>query len=88
MQLCINHLVEQRYFRQSAIELPDICLQEVFQGSIVEDGFCVEIEFGLYSIFVQCNYCLAGFSLLDKIQSNGSHGTVFLTLFGRLLAEG
>ena len=88
MQLCINHLVEQRYYRQSAIEFPDIWLQEVFQGCIFGHGFCVEVEFCLNSVFVQFNYCLVGFFLLEKIQSNGSHGTVFLTLGGGLLSEG
>ena len=47
MQLCIDHLVEQRYYRRSAIEFPDSCLQEVFQGCIFGDEFCVEFEFCL-----------------------------------------
>ena len=34
MQLCIDHLVGQRYYRRPAIEFPDTCLQEVFQGCI------------------------------------------------------
>ena len=48
MQLCIDHLVEQRYYRQSVIEFPDSCLQEVFQGFIFGDEFSVEFEFCLY----------------------------------------
>ena len=48
MQLCIDHLVGQRYYRQRATEIPDGCLQEVFQGCIFGGGFCVGFEFCLY----------------------------------------
>ena len=48
MQLCIDHLVGQRYYRQLAIGFPDGCLQEVFRGCIFGDEFCVEFEFCLY----------------------------------------
>ena len=87
MQLYIDHLVGQRYYRQPAIEFPDGCLQEVFQGFIFGGGFCVGFEFCLYQVSAQCNYCSVKLFLLNRVQSNGSHGTVFLTLGAPLLAE-
>ena len=48
MQLCIDHPVGQRYYRQLAIELPDSFLQEVFQSCIFRGGSCVGFEFCLY----------------------------------------
>ena len=41
-------LVGKRDYRQPAIEFPDSCLREVFQGCIFGDEFCVEFEFCLY----------------------------------------
>ena len=87
MQLYINHLVEWRYYHQSAIGFPNNCLQEVFRDYFFGGGFCVGVEFCLYWVSGQYNYCLVELSPLNKVQSNGSHGTVFLTLGGRLLAE-
>ena len=48
MQLCIDCLVGQRYYRQPAIEFPDGCLQEAIQGCIFGGEFCVGFEFSLY----------------------------------------
>ena len=86
MQLCINHLVEQRYYRQSVIGLPDNCLQEALQDYNFLGRFCVRFEFCLCWIFGQFNCCSVELFLLDKDQSNGSHKTVFLTLGGPFLA--
>ena len=48
MQLYIDHLVGQRYYRLSAIKHPGSYLQGAFQGCIFGDDVCVEIEFCLY----------------------------------------
>ena len=48
MHLCIDRLVGQRSYRQAAIEIPDGCLQEVFQDCIFGGGFRVGFEFRLY----------------------------------------
>ena len=42
---CISHLVEQRYYRQSVIDVLDNFLQAVFQDCIFGGGFCVGSSF-------------------------------------------